>query len=760
MYSGRYNPSSATGGPTSKKSKASNAPSPAQSKKDPPWNDQEEILECICSLGKKIRKDFKKSGKIQTSVKELEKDIQSLINDIVKEEKKHDETKGPVTKDKTKEKDSSKKDTTQKTAVKEEETDLSSLFKTMKHEKIKLNSDLVTARKDLNLICEKIYSSGKDLGMESVDEKPHDVKSSKETLTCLLEENRKLSKILSMLNREIETLDMQQKDASKDQHKKNAKVKKQKEDKDMNKFKTSKQNDKQHSNLSDESPFTVFTAFDNHAPRIIETLKNESMLQEQKSHLDKIRQIAIGLCKREDQTNQTLHSLLDTGKAAEIIQKEVDILLQMKEQMENDKKDLGYHLAQAQFVSKNIKASKDKNGEIRVSGRVRENKTTSNVNTNERKTNTKEQHKNPQHEKKINTRERTNIPDNLQGYISETVKELDKILTFIQDEYNNLDHQHGMKDKALNHVLNTTQKATSYVRNSIENIEMEGKRFDVEDFADLSSFNDDILQLVTNVESLKKKYDKNLQEIGQTKKQLQEAKSECETLQHRLSKMAGARLTDGNPNITNLGDPNRPMKIGETYSELYDNEWTDTMDLCIQKFGKSYGEDTIIQHLFKTIVCCHKYCEEKSAVMLKAGKESLQTAVTTLMIVSSDAEVIKQAMDMRKMATESTSDQLLDSIGKSKKEIIAAYFKTMDKKILETIMSTSFFTKCFKLCWKMVVQDPPMFLDEGPQKDKAFDKNVFREYTSSGTKVVFTVWPALYLHKNGALLVKGVVKVK
>lgn len=66
--------------------------------------------------------------------------------------------------------------------------------------------------------------------------------------------------------------------------------------------------------------------------------------------------------------------------------------------------------------------------------------------------------------------------------------------------------------------------------------------------------------------------------------------------------MAGARLTDGNPNITNLGDPNRPMKIGETYSELYDNEWTDTMDLCIQKFGKSSSEDTIIQHLFKTIV--------------------------------------------------------------------------------------------------------------------------------------------------------------
>lgn len=62
----------------------------------------------------------------------------------------------------------------------------------------------------------------------------------------------------------------------------------------------------------------------------------------------------------------------------------------------------------------------------------------------------------------------------------------------------------------LNHVLNTTQTATSHIKKSNENIEMEGKRFDVEDFDDLSSFNEDILNLVTNVESLKKTYHTNL----------------------------------------------------------------------------------------------------------------------------------------------------------------------------------------------------------------------------------------------------------
>lgn len=76
---------------------------------------------------------------------------------------------------------------------------------------------------------------------------------------------------------------MQQKDSSKDQHKKNSKGKQ--EETDKKKLKSSKQSDKQHSDLSDESPFTVFTAFGNHASRITEILKNESMLQEQKRYL-------------------------------------------------------------------------------------------------------------------------------------------------------------------------------------------------------------------------------------------------------------------------------------------------------------------------------------------------------------------------------------------------------------------------------------------------------------------------------------------
>lgn len=47
----------------------------------------------------------------------------------------------------------------------------------------------------------------------------------------------------------------------------------------------------------------------------------------------------------------------------------------------------------------------------------------------------------------------------------------------------------------------------------------------------------------------------------------------------RLSKVASQQLTTGNPNIADLSDKHRPTKIGELYSELYDNEWSEAFEV-------------------------------------------------------------------------------------------------------------------------------------------------------------------------------------
>jgi hypothetical protein len=50
---------------------------------------------------------------------------------------------------------------------------------------------------------------------------------------------------------------------------------------------------------------------------------------------------------------------------------------------------------------------------------------------------------------------------------------------------------------------------------------------------------------------------------------------------YRLNSLAGDKLTKGTAAITEIGDPNRPMKIAEKYGELYDNEWTDAIDCTL-----------------------------------------------------------------------------------------------------------------------------------------------------------------------------------
>lgn len=38
------------------------------------------------------------------------------------------------------------------------------------------------------------------------------------------------------------------------------------------------------------------------------------------------------------------------------------------------------------------------------------------------------------------------------------------------------------------------------------------------------------------------------------------------------------KLTEVNPAIADLGDPNRPTQLGEKFREMYDNEWNNAME--------------------------------------------------------------------------------------------------------------------------------------------------------------------------------------
>lgn len=90
-------------------------------------------------------------------------------------------------------------------------------------------------------------------------------------------------------------------------------------------------------------------------------------------------------------------------------------------------------------------------------------------------------------------------------------------------------------------------------------------------------------------------------------------------MNYRLSAMMGAKLRDNNPAITDLNDPNRPIKIGEQFSGVYENEWTDAF-LSLQDMksdgndGTSISEEeaiTILLHILRV----HIYTGKHSSVL-------------------------------------------------------------------------------------------------------------------------------------------------
>lgn len=243
--------------------------------------------------------------------------------------------------------------------------------------------------------------------------------------------------------------------------------------------------------------------------------------------------------------------------------------------------------------------------------------------------------------------------------------------------------------------------------------------------------------------------------------QADKIEKEKEDLLIRLSKLTGARLTDNNSNIADLSDTNRPTKLAEAFKELYDNEWTEAYE-ALEKAEKQ--EDVALKCLHDIIVGvyqeCGKYAERQNFIV----RTILVCPTKELRVTDSDeiesgkrnkfseltAEQSKGVSELRKQTiVECTED-------------ITEYFKSKFKAWFR-IDAVGKYTKCcIRLCWLMQIQSPPVHLDTETQPGAVFDRNKYKEYTRSGKKVDYVVWPYLSLSKSDtqAVLSKGVAQGK
>ncbi|KAK3100145.1 hypothetical protein FSP39_015335 [Pinctada imbricata] len=106
----------------------------------------------------------------------------------------------------------------------------------------------------------------------------------------------------------------------------------------------------------------------------------------------------------------------------------------------------------------------------------------------------------------------------------------------------------------------------------------------------------------------------NIERLEAEKEQLAREKNEANT---RLSEVAGSKLVSGNTNIADLSTENRPTKIAEKFRELYDNEWTEVIEI--------QGKDDPVEE--KKVIAMLLYIVKGGSSMGREGEDLLNQLV-------------------------------------------------------------------------------------------------------------------------------------
>ncbi|XP_056012440.1 uncharacterized protein LOC125679542 isoform X2 [Ostrea edulis] len=312
----------------------------------------------------------------------------------------------------------------------------------------------------------------------------------------------------------------------------------------------------------------------------------------------------------------------------------------------------------------------------------------------------------------------------------------------------------------------------------------------------------------------------NKQTYYKIQNELQEKTQEIEELSTRLSTFGGQQLTDGNPNIADLSDTHRPTRLGEMYSQLFDDEWSEAFEAFKPKREEDEDDDDddifpdilfILQNMLRE---AFEFCKNQSQKQMTELEDGLAT-ITGLkepksggqsceQTGTSNLEEEKEKPKVEKPEEERQNDGQDDRpevkgqkrrLEEPKEDIEHSEYRTdpsfpmierharyfrmtaagtsaqtksklfiemklptlvKDEDIRSDIRTLMYARKCVELCWYMCVQDPPMVIIT-PQKGEEIDKGLFSFHGRRGKTVEVCVWPALLLHDNGPLVCKGYI---
>ncbi|KAL3879247.1 hypothetical protein ACJMK2_031552 [Sinanodonta woodiana] len=253
----------------------------------------------------------------------------------------------------------------------------------------------------------------------------------------------------------------------------------------------------------------------------------------------------------------------------------------------------------------------------------------------------------------------------------------------------------------------------------------------------------DLLKKKRNEE--KRGYEEDLHRKREQIRQLEDDNNE---LLHRLSSQAAAGMTHNNLYITDLSDKNRPTKISERYSELYDNQWTDAFELLHTNHHLS--EIEAIEVLLDVLSVSFHKCKE-----VRQLREDAVKALKQYIGEDEDSEDVAILEVMRTLKCTKRNYRKMQE--KFNQHVHSKLATGKNYKMIPDIRP--YMDECVEICLLMNIQEPPVELRGLELLSGAdFDLSVFKPYTKSRNKIEYIVWPAMYLHQNGPLLRKGVAQ--
>uniref|UniRef100_K1RLG0 Mitochondria-eating protein C-terminal domain-containing protein n=1 Tax=Magallana gigas TaxID=29159 RepID=K1RLG0_MAGGI len=207
-----------------------------------------------------------------------------------------------------------------------------------------------------------------------------------------------------------------------------------------------------------------------------------------------------------------------------------------------------------------------------------------------------------------------------------------------------------------------------------------------------------------------------------------------------------------------------PDKIAESYKELYHNEWSAAYK-ALQKTGMIVMEEEIVKKLSTILHLVYELCRDEAK---KHRSKIMETLVYPLGVSATIDEDGHSHFQQAHVDPE-TDRKLQPEVHRIQHEtgvyavpaVQEIFWHKHGGGFMETGWDKSkeimaYVESCVRLCWLFSIQDPPMKLS-WPEEGSEINEHV-KVYTKHGKRVHYTVWPALYLHENGALLSKGVVQ--